>query len=235
MGVARLVADLPLQLALLKSRYQQGFQKADEAWALELAKDGSRNEKSGLNDPALEELRIVLHDNSGPCRLPKDPHRFYPLAAKQRWEALQLQIAAQEKTLPELPMTMAVMLAASADTARAGLQVLGAPEPPTVVKAAEAYRDYLLEHAPGAITPLVDYAGSDIPAARCDGSAPSRVHAVLIGATESDRYFWTQSTVTRKQMEQEGFRVEIVTSDEPRVTSSESVPTHHTSPITHHS
>ncbi|MFO1021999.1 MAG: DUF1553 domain-containing protein [Planctomycetales bacterium] len=107
--VARLVADLPLQLVLLKSRYQQGFQKADEAWALELAKDGSRNEKSGLNDPALEELRIVLHDNSGPCRLPKDPHRFYPLAAKQRWEALQLQIAAQEKTLPELPMTMAVM------------------------------------------------------------------------------------------------------------------------------
>ena len=82
-------------------------------------------------------------------------------------------------------LAIVASLALSIGSARAGLQVLGTPDPPTVVKAAEAYRDYLLEHAPGAITPLVDYAGADIPAAKCDGSVPSRVHAVLIGANES--------------------------------------------------
>ncbi|UVK40462.1 caspase family protein [Mesorhizobium sp. AR10] len=82
---------------------------------------------------------------------------------------------------------VALAAIAPAGSAYSGLTVSKAPEQsaPLAIEAADTYFEYLLAYIPGAVTPLVDYAAETIAAPKCDRSVPSRMHAVLIGSTNS--------------------------------------------------
>ncbi|SDA93180.1 caspase family protein [Mesorhizobium qingshengii] len=78
--------------------------------------------------------------------------------------------------------TIAIVIPAEAGLS-VGKELQEADSP--AVTATDTYYDYLAEHVPGATTPLVDYAAEKIAAPKCDRAVTSKMHAVLIGATNS--------------------------------------------------
>jgi hypothetical protein len=84
----------------------------------------------------------------------------------------------------------ATMLAAmAASTASAG--PARSDDSSNPLKAAQAYYDYLSDHAPGMVTPLVDYSEENSQPAKCDHDAQPKVRAVLVGVTEAGSPFNT--------------------------------------------
>jgi hypothetical protein len=69
--VATLLDGLaPLALRELAGRYQTLFSAVQQAWTAQRAAEATK-QKSTLDDPAQEELRLVLHGDAGPFALPR--------------------------------------------------------------------------------------------------------------------------------------------------------------------
>ena len=77
----------------------------------------------------------------------------------------------------------AILLSILSSPASAGLAVSADASNP--LKAAAAFTDYILEHAPGMMQPIVDYSALAGLPVKCDRLVKPRVHAILIGATDA--------------------------------------------------
>lgn len=71
--------------------------------------------------------------------------------------------------------------------AQSGIKPIG--EQPIAMRAAEAYYNYFSEHVPGVVEPLIDYSEEELPPLKCDLNAKPKVHAILIGASDSSEPF----------------------------------------------
>ena len=98
--VATLLDGLaPTSLRELAGRYQTLFAAVQQAWSAQRAAEATR-EKPALDDPAQEELRLVLHGPSGPFALPREAAEArFPEARRVELAALRADLAAREAAL----------------------------------------------------------------------------------------------------------------------------------------
>ena len=104
----------------LASRYQEQFQRAEEAWKalvgdrevvgkkFSTVRTDDETEEIKLEDPALEAMRAILYEKWGPFRPPEKTTEYFPEAARREIAALEEEQRKLEEGRPELPSAMGV-------------------------------------------------------------------------------------------------------------------------------
>ena len=107
-------------LTELAARYQEQFQRAEEAWKklvgdreiagrkFSTVRTDDETEEIKLEDPALEAMRAILYEKWGPFRPPEKTTEYFPEAARREIAALEEERRKLEEGLPELPSAMGV-------------------------------------------------------------------------------------------------------------------------------
>ncbi len=91
----------------LAARYQELFQKADQAWR-DLQQNQSSNKAVKLADDTLETFRAVLYDAKGPFALPADASKMYSAEFASELKQLNEEVRTLELALGILPKAMGV-------------------------------------------------------------------------------------------------------------------------------
>ena len=95
----------PTSLVELAERYAELCREADMAWRQQKASD---DKLVTLADPIQEAFRQLLVDPAGPFAVPKNADAYYPADTKTSLLKLTDDLAALEKSKPQLPMALAV-------------------------------------------------------------------------------------------------------------------------------